>query len=144
MPCEICDTLWPEIGSFQHWRVAVNRDQNYLGKCIVALRRHEEDFLDLRADEREEMWEAARTVRDALTRCFQPDHFNYQVLGNSVRHVHMHLTPRYRAPREFAGLTFTDEHWGTWPFPVDQELPPGFLKSLAGAIAGEMPLKGDP
>jgi len=143
MQCLICDTAIPDIGSFQHWSVAVATEQNYLGKCIVALRRHEEDFLALTEDERNEMWDAARGVRDALARCFAPDHFNYQVLGNSVRHVHMHLTPRYTSPREFGGVTFTDAHWGTWPFPVEQELPPGFLKTLAEAIAREMPSKGE-
>ena len=142
MPCAICDTVIPDIGSFRHWSVSVAHDQNYLGKCVVALRRHEEDFLALTKDEREEMWEATGVVREALARCFAPDHFNYQVLGNSVRHVHMHLTPRYTSAREFAGMTFTDEHWGTWPFPVDQELPPGFLKTLAEALANEMPSKG--
>jgi ATP adenylyltransferase len=186
MACEICDTPWPELGALRHWRIAVAREQNYLGKCIIALRRHEEDFLALREDEREEMWQAASAVRDALTRCFAPDrfnyqvlgnsvphvhmqltaderdemwqaasavrdaltrsfgpdHFNYQVLGNSVPHVHMHLTPRYTSPREFAGVTFTDVHWGTWPFPADQE-PPGLLKALADAISREMPSKGD-
>jgi diadenosine tetraphosphate (Ap4A) HIT family hydrolase len=142
MTCFICDTDIPDIGSFQYWSVSVATEQNYLGKCIIALRRHEEDFLALRAEEREEMWEAARAARDAVARCFAPDHFNYQILGNSVRHIHMHLTPRYTAPREFAGVTFTDEHWGTWPFPVDQEVPPGFLKTLAETIAQEMPSKG--
>jgi diadenosine tetraphosphate (Ap4A) HIT family hydrolase len=97
MPCLICDSDIPDIGSFRHWSVSVAMEQNYLGKCIIALRRHEEDFLALTADEGEEIWEAARAVRDALARCFAPDHFNYQVLGNSVRHVHMHLTPRYTA-----------------------------------------------
>jgi diadenosine tetraphosphate (Ap4A) HIT family hydrolase len=143
VPCEICDTPWPELGEFRHWRITVARDQNYLGKCIVALRRHEDDFLALRADEREEMWLAALAVRDAVMRCFAPDHFNYQVLGNSVRHVHMHLTPRYTSPREFAGLTFSDDNWGTWPYPADEELPPALLKALAEAIGGEMPSKGD-
>lgn len=140
--CAFCDDRSPGIGSFRHWRVFVAHDQNYLGKCIVALRRHEEDFLALTEDEHDEMWDAARDVRDALRRCFAPDHFNYQVLGNSVRHVHMHLTPRYTSPREFTGMTFTDAHWGTWPFPVDRELPPGFLKTLAEAIARAMPSKG--
>jgi len=142
MACFICDATIPDLGSFRHWSVSAANEQNYLGKCILALRRHEEDFLALRAEEREEMWAAARAVRDALMRCFAPDRFNYQVLGNSVAHVHMHLTPRYTAPREFAGMTFTDEHWGTWPFPADHELPSGFLKTLAEAIAHEMPAKG--
>jgi diadenosine tetraphosphate (Ap4A) HIT family hydrolase len=142
MPCAICDTAIPDIGSFRHWSVSVASEQNYLGKCIVALRRHEEDFLALTGDERDGMWEAVHRVRDALARLFAPDHFNYQVLGNSVRHVHMHLTPRYTSAREFGGVTFTDAHWETWPFPVDQHLPPGFLKTLAEAISREMPPKG--
>lgn len=142
MPCAICDAIVPDVGSFRHWSVSIAHDQNYLGKCIVALRRHEEDFLALTGDERDEMWEAARGARDALVRLFAPDHFNYQVLGNSVRHVHMHLTPRYTSAREFGGVMFTDGHWGTWPFPVDQELPAGFLKTLADAVAREMSAEG--
>ena len=69
MPCFICDTAIPDIGSFRHWSVVVAHDQNYLGKCVVALRRHEADFLALTKDEREEMWEAAGVVREALARC---------------------------------------------------------------------------
>jgi diadenosine tetraphosphate (Ap4A) HIT family hydrolase len=143
MACQICDAppssdLW----SSPHWRVFIARDQDYLGKCIVALRRHEEDFLSLTQDERQDMWEAARSVRDSLLRCFAPDHFNYQVLGNSVRHVHMHLTPRYTAPREFGGRTFTDNHWGNWPFPAEQDTPEEFLKLIADAILDKMPPKG--
>lgn len=143
MACFICNADIRDIGSFRYWSVSIATEQNYLGKCIVALRRHEEDFLALAVGEREEMWEAAHAARDALTRCFAPDHFNYQVLGNSVRHVHMHLTPRYTSPREFGGMTFTDDHWGTWPFPVDQELPAHFLKTLAEKIARDMPSKGE-
>jgi diadenosine tetraphosphate (Ap4A) HIT family hydrolase len=142
MACFICDATILDLGLFQYWSITLAHEQNYLGKCIIALRRHEEDFLALTADERAEMWEAAREVRDALTRCFAPDRFNYQVLGNSVPHVHMHLTPRYQTPREFAGETFTDDHWGTWPFPEDKELPSGFLKTLAEIITPEMPSKG--
>ncbi|TMG01818.1 MAG: HIT family protein [Chloroflexi bacterium] len=142
MSCELCDPAGSDLASFACWRIFAARDQNYLGKCIIALRRHEEDFLALTEAERDEMWEAARAVRDALARRFAPDHFNYQVLGNSGRHVHMHLTPRYTSPREFGGITFTDDHWGTWPFPSEQALPEGFLKTLADAISRVMPPKG--
>src|SRR4029434_8783517 len=107
----------------------------YLGKCIVALRRHEEDFVALTQDEGNDMWLTARAVRDALLRCFAPDHFNYQVLGNSVRHVHMHLTPRCVAPREFGGRTFTDNHWGTWPFPAQDNISAEFLKTIPAALS---------
>src|SRR5262245_42007702 len=142
MSCELCTASNADLASFRHWRVLLAREQNYLGKCILALKRHEEDFLALTDAERDEMWEAAGALRDALARCFAPDRFNYQVLGNSVPHIHMHLTPRYRSQREFAGLTFTDQHWGTWPFPADRDLPPGLLKTLAQTIGSEIPSKG--
>jgi diadenosine tetraphosphate (Ap4A) HIT family hydrolase len=129
---------WSELARFPHWHVLLNRNQDYLGRCIIALRRHEEDFLALRPEEREELWTVARLVRETLERRFQPDHFNYQVLGNEVRHVHLHLTPRYKTRREHEGQTFHDEHWGTWPFPSRTTRPQHWLESLAEALRRDL------
>ena len=43
-----------------------------------------------------------------LTSCFQPDHFNYAFLMNKDAHVHLHIIPRYRGQRAFAGVEFQD------------------------------------
>ncbi len=129
---------WTEVARYQHWRVFLNRNQDYLGKCIIALARHEEDFLALTAREREEMWEVTARLREGLRKLFTPDHFNYQVLGNEVRHVHMHLTPRYREAREFAGERFVDEHWGTWPYPSERKQPREWVEGLVEALKTQL------
>ncbi|WP_374688448.1 HIT family protein [Promineifilum sp.] len=87
------------------------RDQRFRGYCILsfALRRvtsleslsdeeYQAFFLDLRM--------ASRAIRAALN----PDHMNYELLGNSDPHLHWHIIPRYK----------TDPRWGQpiwegWP-----------------------------
>ncbi len=47
---------------------------------------------------------------------FAPDRFNYAQLGNIYPRLHCHAVPRYAAPREWRGITFTDRRWGkNWP-----------------------------
>jgi diadenosine tetraphosphate (Ap4A) HIT family hydrolase len=59
-------------------------------------------------------------VTRRLDRAFAPDHYNYAFLQNVDRQVHMHVIPRYAAPRELAGSVFEDpdypDHYGV-PMP---------------------------
>ena len=55
MDCLLCHPLpGYEVWESMHWRLAVNRNQNTLGKCFLILRRHDEDICDLTpAEDRE-------------------------------------------------------------------------------------------
>jgi diadenosine tetraphosphate (Ap4A) HIT family hydrolase len=130
------------LARLDHWRIFLHPVQDYLGRCFIALIRHEEDFLALSQAERDGLWEAARRLRAAQDALFQPDHYNCQALGNSLRHVHMHVTPRYQDPREFAGVTIEDEHWGTWPFPATPSRSGEWLFALRDALRNELASEG--
>ena len=39
--------------------------------------------------------EAMNSVAAALSRLFNPDKINYELLGNMVPHMHWHVVPRY-------------------------------------------------
>ena len=52
-------------------------------------------------------------VSRALLQVLRPVKLNYDVLGNSVPHLHTHLVPRYA----------DDPHPG-WPFPFPEADPP--------------------
>jgi hypothetical protein len=39
--------LIPVVRQSKHWRMAINRNQNLLGKLLIALRRHEEQVAEL-------------------------------------------------------------------------------------------------
>ena len=128
----------------EHWRLQLSKQQGYLGWCLVILSRHETDAANLTAPEREELWEIVNRARGALLRLFQPDHFNYAFLGNVVRHVHLHLMPRYESPRKFKGQTFRDEHWGWFAIPGTEEARPAVLEALAEALQRELAREGAP
>jgi diadenosine tetraphosphate (Ap4A) HIT family hydrolase len=40
-------------------------------------------------------WFDVHTVARMIEHVFAPCHMNYQLLGNSVPHLHVHLVPRY-------------------------------------------------
>jgi diadenosine tetraphosphate (Ap4A) HIT family hydrolase len=100
------------VGSWERWHVVINHNQNYLGKVMLVLRRHETDVAALTPDEQAELWSLLGQVKTALVGAFAPDHFNYAFLMNLDAHVHLHVIPRYAAPRSFGGLQFDDGRVG--------------------------------
>jgi diadenosine tetraphosphate (Ap4A) HIT family hydrolase len=66
------------------------------GHAIVVFRgRHVADFTALSPTEVAEYWRDIQSVAKMIERVFAPCHMNYQLLGNSVPHLHVHLVPRY-------------------------------------------------
>lgn len=72
------------------------------GHTIVVFRdRHVADFTSLSPDEVAAYWTDVHTVARMIEQIYGPCHMNYQLLGNMVPHLHVHLVPRYlddRAP----------------------------------------------
>src|SRR5262245_29455625 len=90
-------TLAPEtiIDHGALWTVALNRNQNLLGKVMLVVNRPLEQVVLLREGEWADLQKQMRRVTLALTSAFQPDHFNYAFLQNQDRQVHLHVIPRY-------------------------------------------------
>lgn len=114
----------------------LNHNQNLLGKCFLALNRHLEAVTALTTEEWLDLQVQLRRATAMLISAFQPDHFNYAFLQNQDRHVHLHIMPRYAAPRTFGGSTFIDpdypSHYAV-PAPVHR-LPTGQFAALAGYL----------
>jgi diadenosine tetraphosphate (Ap4A) HIT family hydrolase len=100
-------TLAPEtiIERDALWAIALNRNQNLLGKVMLVLNRPLEQVILLRDDEWADLHNQMRRVTQALSAVFQPDHFYYAFLQNQDRQIHLHAIPRYAASRTFAGAT---------------------------------------
>src|SRR4051794_14658999 len=107
--CVLCSqSLEPTLAEGELWRLVLNRNQDLLGKCFLALRRHCELVTDLTSQEWTELHAQLRVTTHALRQTFRPGHFNYAFLQNQDRHVHLHVIPRYATPRVLAGETFSD------------------------------------
>ena len=118
---------------FEHWKVYLHMHQQYLGRVYAAAKRPDasgfcrmasEDRFRSRAmqpDERAELFEKVMPeIQEALCKLWQPDKFNYAELENEWEHLHLHLIPRYKAPREFGGIVFVDSQWGKNYAPYDK------------------------
>lgn len=127
------------VGSGSYWHVIINRNQNYLGKTMLVLKRHETDVTALTAEEQIEFWQLLADVHKALGMLFQPDHFNYTFLMNQDAHVHLHVIPRYKASRDFAGLTFADERYGDHYRLSENLVPIEVRKKLAEELRTRIP-----
>ena len=107
--CSLCDTnLGPVIAGSAYRQLVLNRNQNLLGKCFLALRRHLEVVPQLSPAEWTDLHVQLVQATKVLTLAFRPDHFNYAFLQNQDRHIHLHIIPRYGELRVFAGVTFDD------------------------------------
>jgi diadenosine tetraphosphate (Ap4A) HIT family hydrolase len=62
--------------------------------CVVA-KRHVVEPYELPEQERAEFWEACMIAAKGLADLFQPMKMNYEIHGNTIPHLHMHLYPRY-------------------------------------------------
>ena len=139
--CSGCDNFHIDprdlVGTWEHWHVVVNHNQNYLGKVMLVLRRHATDVTALTPDEQAELWRLLGAVKTALLGAFQPDHFNYAFLMNLDAHVHMHIIPRYAQAQDFGGMTFTDGRLGEHYDLGSQIVPVKLRQMVALALRGQ-------
>lgn len=105
-----------------HWDLYLHENQCYLGRTFLLLKNSEgrDDFLSINHDMREEFFAIGEKVKAALKALFAPDKMNYAALSNTSPEIHVHLVPRYKEEREFAGLIFKDIRWGQNYAPYDK------------------------
>ena len=79
------------------------RDQRFKGYCLLSFDDLDATNFDLLSDEEYEAFMLdLRTASKAIRTVVQPDHMNYELLGNIDPHLHWHIIPRYK----------TDPRWG--------------------------------
>ena len=92
-------------------------------------------LIDITPEERDELFVAITEWQTAMAKVWQPDWWNYVQLGNATPQLHFHLIPRYREPREFAGVTFEDKLFGrNYSPPPQREVDEELNKKIATAI----------
>jgi diadenosine tetraphosphate (Ap4A) HIT family hydrolase len=111
-----------KIKSYKHWELCLHENQCYLGRVFVLLKEQKSkgDFLDIEGKVRDEFFAIGRDFKAVLKRLFQPDKMNYAALSNVSPDIHVHIIPRYREPRTFAGVVFKDTRWGQNYAPYDK------------------------
>jgi len=111
-----------KIKSYKYWDLYLHENQCYLGRTFVQLKEEDgvDDFLSIEGEVRDEFFLIGEEVKAALKILFQPDKMNYTALSNTSPVIHVHIIPRYKESREFAGVTFKDTRWGSNYAPYDK------------------------
>lgn len=108
------------LKKYKYWTLYLSPNQYYLGKLRLVLNRKDIiDLCELKKSETQELFEIIKRSKNALIKCFNPDLFNYATLGNSIRHHHWHIIPRYKSKRIVNDVVFRDEQWNhhSWSNP---------------------------
>jgi diadenosine tetraphosphate (Ap4A) HIT family hydrolase len=77
--------------------------------------RHVVEPTELEPAESARFWAEVLLAARALEQAFEPVKMNYDILGNALPHLHVHLVPRY-----------ADDPRPEWPFPFPEADPPPF------------------
>ena len=120
------------------WTLAINRNQNLLGKSVLVLNRHCERVLDLTAEEWANLHPYVARVTAALDSLYAPDSYNLAFLMNLDAHVHLHIVPRYASPRQWRGETYSDPHYGSLFGTEERSVTEETLEALADAVKGRL------
>jgi diadenosine tetraphosphate (Ap4A) HIT family hydrolase len=96
--CPLCADPSKEceiIGDLEVTRAYLQRSASFRGYCVLVLKRHAVELDDLSADERRALMEDIALVARAVRAVCKPRKLNYEILGNMVPHIHVHIIPRY-------------------------------------------------
>jgi diadenosine tetraphosphate (Ap4A) HIT family hydrolase len=118
--CRACDDGRPDEDEYGVRYLCVDNADAYLQRVtpvpgystIVFRGRHVPDPTELAPEETVAFWSAVGVAARAIEAVFRPCHLNYQILGNAVPHVHVHIVPRY--PTDSApGRPLGEETWAS-------------------------------
>ena len=102
--CPVCDLIHSAkqedehilaVADLRFSRLFLAKNQYVPGYCMVICRRHVIEPYELTADERVMFFDDLALAGKGLQEVFKADKMNYNLLGNVVPHLHVHIVPRY-------------------------------------------------
>ncbi len=85
-----------KVCSLKFTDIYVYKNQNLKGRCVVATKDHFEELHELDDLSRKIFFDEVMLVANAIVKCYKPQKINYAIYGDTVRHLHMHVVPKYQ------------------------------------------------
>lgn len=96
------------IKEYDCWKLLVSNRSKTLGNCVLITKQHHERFSELSNEEILDFNKIVKEIENSLKKAFDYDKINWLMLMMKDNHTHFHIIPRYKKPRNFAGLEFVD------------------------------------
>jgi len=96
--CPICREGRPAgiVAELNATYLTTSPDSPMRGYCCLVLKRHAVELSDLSADEAAALMKDLQRVAQVLQVLTGAVKLNYEIHGNTIPHLHVHLLPRYR------------------------------------------------
>ena len=101
------------------WSVYLSDEQDYIGRCILVVKRHCSSMSEMNEDEWEDLRKLICKVETCLKMVLGAALCNWSCLMNSFYkesepdpHLHIHVRPRYDKPGMVNGNIYTDSEFG--------------------------------
>lgn len=111
-----CCSIWEKfdeknnlIKEYKYWKLLVRKEQLKLGSCVAITKRHVASFSEITDEEMKEYAKVVRDIERALKKSFQYDIIHHLLIMFFDKHTHFHIIPRYKKPRNFAGIEWIDD-----------------------------------
>lgn len=88
----------------EHSLVFIFKEQSHKGRCIIASKKHVSELVDFTDEERNGYFADMAKVAKAMHAAFHPDKINYGAYGDTGKHLHFHLVPKYKDQVEWASI----------------------------------------
>lgn len=108
MEGELVDKFGIKICELPASKVYLFKEQSHPGRVIVAHKKHVSEMIELTPAERAAYMEDVSRVASALHEVFHPNKVNYGAYGDTGRHLHFHLVPKYEGEFEWGGTFAMD------------------------------------
>ncbi|WP_024865177.1 HIT family protein [Butyrivibrio sp. FCS014] len=102
----------------EYWAAYLADEQDYIGRCILVLKRHAGTLSELSGEEWTDLQLIIRRIEGCLKIALGADLCNWTCLLNNFYkdddpnpHVHLHCRPRYSKPVVIGDNTYTDEEF---------------------------------
>lgn len=92
----ICELPYSKIYLF--------KEQSHPGRCIAAYKDHIDNIADLSDTDIAGYYRDIAVLSRALHKIFRPDKINYGAYGDTAKHLHTHLVPKYKDKFEWGGV----------------------------------------
>jgi diadenosine tetraphosphate (Ap4A) HIT family hydrolase len=79
------------------------KEQSYKGRCVVAYKKHDVEFRDLDDNNLLAFMKDVNKVASAINVHFQPVKINYGMYSDKLKHLHIHLVPKYENELDYGG-----------------------------------------
>lgn len=96
--------LMIEICKLDVSTVYLFREQSHYGRCIVTFKDHNIELFELSDADLLSFMKDVNRVATVINNLFKPDKINYGAYSDKLKHLHMHLVPKYTDGLDFGNV----------------------------------------